>query len=67
MVDPKGIEPSTSRMRTVRSSQLSYGPKWQYFVMLWGLLSGAIALPTALQAQIGNFSRGKVVKTGIQF
>ena len=27
MVDPKGIEPSTSRMRTVRSSQLSYGPK----------------------------------------
>ena len=27
MVDPKGIEPSTLRMRTVRSPRLSYGPK----------------------------------------
>lgn len=26
MVDPKGIEPSTLRMRTVRSPKLSYGP-----------------------------------------
>ena len=26
MVDPKGIEPSTSALRTRRSSQLSYGP-----------------------------------------
>ena len=50
MVDPKGIEPSTSRMRTVRSSQLSYGPKWQYFVMLWGLLGGLLALPAELTA-----------------
>ena len=27
LVDPKGIEPSTLRMRTVRSPRLSYGPK----------------------------------------
>lgn len=27
VVDPKGIEPSTLRMRTVRSPRLSYGPK----------------------------------------
>ena len=26
-MDPKGIEPSTLRMRTVRSPRLSYGPK----------------------------------------
>ena len=26
LVDPKGIEPSTSALRTQRSSQLSYGP-----------------------------------------
>lgn len=27
LVDPKGIEPSTLRMRTVRSPRLSYEPK----------------------------------------
>ena len=29
MVDPKGIEPSTLRMRTVRSPRLSYGPGYE--------------------------------------
>ena len=27
LVDPIGIEPTTLRMRTVRSPRLSYGPK----------------------------------------
>ncbi len=29
MVDSKGIEPSTLRMRTVRSPRLSYEPKYR--------------------------------------
>ena len=29
LVDPKGIEPSTLRMRTVRSPRLSYGPGYE--------------------------------------
>lgn len=33
MVDPKGIEPSTLRMRTVRSPRLSYGPMYEIIVM----------------------------------
>ena len=28
MVGPSGLEPPTSRLSVVRSSQLSYGPKW---------------------------------------
>ena len=31
MVDPKGLEPSTLRMRTVRSPKLSYGPIYKIF------------------------------------
>ena len=29
LVDPKGFEPSTSRMRTERSPRLSYGPGYE--------------------------------------
>ena len=28
MVGPSGLEPPTSRLSVVRSSQLSYGPEW---------------------------------------
>ena len=33
LVDSKGIEPSTLRMRTVRSPKLSYEPGYEIFEM----------------------------------
>ena len=33
LVDLKGLEPSTSRMRTERSPKLSYKPKYSISVM----------------------------------
>ena len=33
LVDSKGIEPSTLRMRTVRSPKLSYEPGYEMFEM----------------------------------
>ena len=35
LVDPKGLEPSTSRMRTERSPRLSYKPIHDYFFVLF--------------------------------
>ena len=63
MVDLKGIEPSTSRMRTERSPKLSYKPEYMCQEKRFeqtqlnreerGLLS--VSLPTALIAQMSTF------------
>ena len=42
LVDPKGLEPSTSRMRTERSPRLSYGPIWRYFVVFRARLADCL-------------------------
>ncbi len=54
VVDPKGIEPSTLRMRTVRSPKLSYEPvsslsDFLLGCVLWGCATVPVRLPDELR------------------
>ena len=75
MVDSKGFEPSTSRMRTERSPNWATSPSLfslnkSYLFRLCNLLEClgpcyvAFALPAELRAHIGHFSSKKVAKNG---